>query len=173
MFKVFIAVLVVAGCAHMQDQFMQVHPGMDQATVTQILGAPEDRAFSNHRESWIYSYFSLGSNGVKIIDFENGKVVGLHEDELAQQRNHEIQRAEAGATKIQIGTTPHYGNGYHSFHRPCDQWNAFGHFPTGGGCNAFGCWPAGGNCSPFGCSLSGECGAVNCPDKVGKYDLPS
>jgi hypothetical protein len=96
-----------------------------------------------------------------------------NDDELAKQRQHEIQKAKAGATQIQIGSTSVSGfsaSAYPAFKPDCREWNAFGHYPTGGGCNAFGCWPAGGSCSAFGCSLSGDCGAVSCPQKYHHLD---
>jgi hypothetical protein len=170
---VFFSTLIMS-CSHMSDKFMQVKVGMDQATVQQMLGAPDNRAFSNNKESWLYPYFDWKEgNVVKIVEFENGKVTGLHDDEIAKQRQHEIQKAKAGATQIQLGSTSVSGfsaSPYPAFKPDCREWNAFGHYPTGGGCNAFGCWPAGGSCSAFGCSLSGDCGAVSCPQKYHHLD---
>lgn len=161
MIKLFAVSLVLWGCAHTSDKFMQIKVGMDQATVQQILGAPENRALSHQKENWSYSYFDWKEgNVVKIVEFENGKVVSLHDDEVAKQRQHELQKAKAGAPQIQLGPNQ----------RRCDQSNSYGRFPTGGGCNAYGCWPQGGSCSILGCSLTGECTAFYCPDKVTRFE---
>lgn len=146
-------------CAHHPDKFLSLHPGMSQAEVLHLLGRPDDRSFGDDgRETWTYETLDLRaeSNRVKIISFKNGRVVGLKNDYVAEERHHEIARARAGAPKI---TFNRYARGR------C-RTSSFGHHPEGGGCNVFGCWPAGGECTAFGCSASSHCGAVSCPDKI-------
>lgn len=138
---------------------------MDKQEVVALLGEPQDLGFANGEEQWTYRHYDYLYNleRVKIITFKGGKCVSLKNDEMAEQRSHEIARARAAATRVNI-TAPQGLNGP----LECSKWNAYGKYPPGGGCNAYGCWPAGGECSAFGCSASSHCGAANCPDRIGR-----
>jgi hypothetical protein len=155
----------LASCAHMAGDFFKVRPGMTKGEVTQILGAPVDRSFSSEEESWMYRYYTYGGGSrMKQVNFRDGKVVSLGNDFVEEQRGHEIEKAMAGATRIHVGV------GMGNAPLRCDQWNAFGHYPRGGGCNVHGCWPPGGECTVFGCSATSQCGAVSCPNRIqGKF----
>lgn len=54
-------------------------------------------------------------------------------------------------------------------HGSCSQRNAFGSYPSGGGCNSFGCWVSGGGCNPFGCWYAGgRCSSHKCVNQAPK-----
>ena len=152
-------------CAHMQDKFLQVRPGMSAAEVTQLLGQPDDRSFANGEEQWTYQSMNYVTSEftVKLITMKDGKVTSLGNDAVAEQRLHEVEVAKAGATRVNINNGSAGGFGYPL---ACSHTNAFGRYPPGGGCNAFGCWPAGGQCNAFGCSAGSLCRAGSCPQRI-------
>ncbi len=153
--------LVLTACAHSPKKFQLIKPGMTKGQVVQILGQPEDRSFSQGREEWSYTMGGFGDEPkVKTVIFTKDVVHELKTDEAATQRRHELERARAGAPQIQVNAGANGGQPWN-----CSQWNAHGHYPSGGGCNIYGCWPPGGTCTVFGCSFTSECGAVHCPNK--------
>lgn len=94
-------VALVAACASTND-YLKVSQGMTKSQVTAILGNPEHRSFSGTRENWHYKRYGWGGPSYKIIVFERGRVLEMKDDVVAEQREHEIEKARAGATKIEV-----------------------------------------------------------------------
>lgn len=166
-FFLFLNLLALTACATLRDPFLEIHPKMNQDEVRERLGDPTDRRFKEGHEEWIYikEDYNSRTSRHKVVIFEDRKVVGLDDDQIANQRNHEIEVAKAGATQIQVGIGK---SGY----RPsyfCSQKNIFGEYAEGGGCNPFGCWPPGGVCTPLGCSELEKCTTPNCPGKIESF----
>ena len=153
---------IMTSCA--TQNFSKITLGMTSGEVKKHVGDPEDRTFESFYETWFYK------GTCKEINFKHNKVVSLKNDSkcesnLSDQENkvHEIKIPEASATKININTTSHGPT-------PCVGRNIYGVYAKGGGCNIYGCWPKGGSCTIFGCSLTKNCSATKCPNKVNSYE---
>lgn len=162
-----ITVFLISACSSMyyKDPYLNIHQGMTKAQVIQILGNPTDRSFEEVYETWYYK------DDLKVITFESGVVKSLRVDQEEIDRRHEIEKAKAGSTKINIGTTTEGRTVRHRHPLPCTGSNFYGKFASGGGCNIYGCWPPGGSCNTFGCSMAGKCTATGgCPQEIENYE---
>jgi hypothetical protein len=159
-----LVILAFSACVYnYEDPYLRINQGMTKTDVQSLLGTPSTRTFDSEIEKWYYK------NDLKVINFKNDFVVSMEEDKEEIQRRHEIEEAEAGSTKVNIGVpgAPIHKRDIHPL--PCAGTNFNGSFPQGGGCNENGCWPPGGSCNFWGCTMLGECNMDGCPQKISTY----
>ncbi|MDR0939995.1 MAG: DUF4476 domain-containing protein [Mediterranea sp.] len=75
-----VLVAALSGCGtYRASQIMDIHPGMTQKEVSELMGKPTFRRFNNGVEEWEYeqvgNYFQWPRR--VFVTFENGKVIGM------------------------------------------------------------------------------------------------